>query len=504
MEKVVLEAGSKKSVVSILEGDKAIALLNEDAFRQQWSILLQAPGNTSVFQDASFVLPWYKENLQEYSPVIVVAFADGLLVGLLTLGREIHAAKGKPSNRLIGAGNFFALYQSWIVLPDYSLEFWNQGLQLLLKKIPGSLINLKFLPDVEIFRTMEHFPNFRRMTVLDKSYNPVLDFQVEGFEKIFGKRHFKSKINRLNRAGKVKFEKITDERELEKVFPQIAEYYSIRQGAAFNKTPYSQGVEDWQVFLEWLKSGVLNVTGLWLDEVLISLIIMINDYGKTAHLAGLITYSPRHAKLSPGLVHLYLASHLLKEDSFQHLKLSPGYDAYKERFSNRQEEIYELLISASQFQIIKRKLRILVRKVLLNRGIRPMEFDVWLSKMKSKWLNRIWGFPKRFKTGNMTFNELISKLDSLAGNSEDSLVNFDNQLLDSLLLVHDRTFHISRWEFLEDSLKRLEENEKFVAYVFKGELKVCIWYTGEAVTLQELSQVSLKGNVTKIFVSHDF
>jgi len=204
------------------------------------------------------------------------------------------------------------------------------------------------------------------------------------------------------------------------------------------------------------------------------------------------------------LVHLYLASHLLKEDSFQHLKLSPGYDAYKERFSNRQEEIYELLISASQFQIIKRKLRILVRKVLLNRGIRPMEFDVWLSKMKSKWLNRIWGFPKRFKTGNMTFNELISKLDSLAGKSEDSLVNFDNQLLDALLLVHDRTFHISRWEFLEDSLKRLEENEKFVAYVFKKELKVCIWYTGEAVTLQELSQVSLKGNVTKIFVSHDF
>jgi hypothetical protein len=504
LEKVVLGEDSIKLVVSILEGENAIAFMENEAFGLQVSSLLQECGNPSVFQDSSFILPWYKENLLKYSPVIVVSFSGDRLVGLLTLAREIHASNGKHCNRLIGAGNFYALYQSWNVLPEYSLDFWDKGIQPLLKKIPNCLINLKSLPDIKLFQSMEHFPKFKRMAVLEKFQNPVLDFKVEGYEKIFGKRHFKSKINRLNRAGNVKFEKITDFRVLEKIFPQIEQYYSIRQGAAFNKTPFPDGLQDWKVFLEWLKNDVLHVTGLWLDEDLIGAIIMINDFGTTAHLAGLITYSPRHAKLSPGLVHLYLVSQLLKEESYHHLKLSPGYDAYKDRFSNRQEEIYELLISKNQFQIIKRKLRVWFRKILLERGISPNEFEVLFSKTKSKWTNRLWGLLKRIRNRDLNVNDLLSRLNSLSFETKESFFEVNNQSLDALLLVDDKNFEVSRWEFLEDALNRLEENEKFITFISKGKLQVCIWYKGEEMTVHDLTSQNLEKKITKIFLSPDF
>jgi len=501
---VVLETYSKKVSVIISEGESAISLLQDEALSQQLPTLLRECGRPSVFQDSSFILPWYKENLQKFYPVIVVAYAGDRLVGMLTLAREIHTFRGSYCYKLVGAGNFFSLYQNWNVLDEYQLDFWNLGIQPLLKKMPGCIINLKCLPDIEIFQAMENFPKFRRMTVLEKFQNPVLDFKVEGYEKIFGKRHFKSKINRLNRAGNVKFEKITDFRVLEKIFPQIAQYYSIRQGAAFNKIPFPSGIQDWKVFLEWLKNDTLHVTGLWLDEVLIGAVMIINDFGKTAHLAGLITYSPRHAKLSPGLVHLYLVSQLLKEESFHHLKLSPGYDAYKDRFSNRQEEIYELLISRSQFQIIKRKLRGWFRKILLNRGIRPNDFEVLLSKAKSKWINRFWAFPKKFKKRKTSTNDLLSRLNSLSAKTEDTYIDFNNETLDALLLVDDKTFDVSRWEFLDDALKRLEENEKFISHIVKGKLQVCMWYKSGELTDQDLTIKNLEKKITKIFLSPNF
>jgi len=504
MKKGVLAKGYKRADVNILEGDKAVNFLQEKDFDRKITSLLQSFGKPSVFQDFTFILPWYRENLKKYSPVLLLAFDGDHLVGLLALARERHGPSGRLGKKLIGAGNFFALYQNWTVLPDYLLDFWEKGIQFLLKKNPSLFITLKCLPGLEIFQSMENFSDFKNMTVLEKFLNPVLDFQIEGFEKIFAKRHFKSKINRLNRAGDVKFEKITDAQLLENTFPKIAQYYSLRQGAAFNKIPYPNGDQDWNLFFEWFKYGILHVTGLWLDGVLIGAIIMINDYGKTAHLAGLITYSPHHAKLSPGLVHLYLASQMLKDESFDHLKLSPGYDAYKDRFSNRQEEVFELLISSNSFQIIKRKLRVRLRKVLLKKGIRPMEFEVWLSKTKSKLNNRLCWLFKNFNKKYSDFDKVLAKLESLNLMKKGIIPSLESQNLEELLLVEDCTFNVSRWEFLDDSLKRMEENERFLTLAVEGKLKFCIWYIGDEVKKDAplISDFGLK--ISKIYLAYDF
>jgi hypothetical protein len=95
-------------------------------------------------------------------------------------------------------------------------------------------------------------------------------------------------------------------------------------------------------------------------------------------------------------------------------------------------------------------------------------------------------------------------LNSLSAETEDSCIEYDNQSIDALLLVDDTTFDVCRWEFLEDALKRLEENEKFISYISEGKLKVCIWYKGLEMTDQDFIPQNLEKKITKIFMSPYF
>jgi hypothetical protein len=108
----------------------------------------------------------------------------------------------------------------------------------LLKEIPGCSINLKSLPNKGIYQAISNERGLKRMSVLEKHLNPVLDFVNEDYQKIFGKRHFRSKMNRLNRSGKVIFEKITSVDQLKSAMDSIEVFHNLRQGAAFNKTPF--------------------------------------------------------------------------------------------------------------------------------------------------------------------------------------------------------------------------------------------------------------------------
>jgi hypothetical protein len=234
-------------------------------------------------------------------------------------------------------------------------------------------------------------------------------------------------------------------------------------------------------------------------------IIMVNDFGKTGHLAGLIAYSPTHAKFSPGLVQLYQHAMLLKEENFQNMKLSPGYDAYKDRFSNKNEEIYELMISNSQFQLIKRRLRIRLRNILLSRGIRPMELEVeW-----SKWRSRVKKIPlkwwRKFRPKSISVIELVDRVEKSKALDQSIQMKLNQDKLESLLLATDGTFEVPRWEFLEDALHRLEENEHFVTWARAGQLLGCLWYTGDLVSgTDDLIEKERKGKITQIFISGQF
>jgi hypothetical protein len=500
-----LEKKSAEIIIETWEGSEAISKIDSPEFKKQWNLLVHHCGYGSVFQAPGFVIPWYRGNVKEFTPVVLVAFVNARLIGLLTLTRKLHDRDKEVRRRLVGAGNFYALYQTWIVEEPFVKEFWSKGVKNILDKYPGCVINLKSLPNTDILNELVYLPDFRTNTVLEKFHNPVLDFAAEGYDKIFAKRHFKSKINRLNKAGNVQFEKITTLEKLKSVFPTLTSFYALRQGAAFNKIPYLSHDEEMELFSAWFQEGILHMTCLWLDDSLIGAIAMMDDFGKTGHLAGFITYSPTHARFSPGLVQLYYHATLLKEEHFQNLKLSPGYDAYKDRFSNKYEEIHELMISKNGFQLAKRKLRIRFRKILLEKGIRPMELEVNLSKWRSKakkWPLKFW---RSLNANQISIAQIVEKIGSSQMKDPSFSVISNQDGLAALLFSDDSTFDVSRWEFLNDALTRLEKNERFLACSKGSKLLVCVWYTDDVIdSPNDLMELEKNGKISKIFISPHF
>jgi hypothetical protein len=242
-----------------------------------------------------------------------------------------------------------------------------------------------------------------------------------------------------------------------------------------------------------------------LNGELIAAVVTLNDFGITAHLAGLITYSPKHAKLSPGLVHLYLLGQMLRNESFQNLKLSPGNDAYKERFSNTHEELFEILISPSLAERIFRKIRVKARTIILKNGIRPMEVHVWFSKKNSMLINKWYRFWHQSKNLHLSTVSILEKLKIVSKSIHvKAEINLNSCKITDLLLIEDTCFEISKWQFLEDALKRLESQENCLTYVRDGRLRLCIWYVGTIKSVMDLDELLRQDELTKIYISRYF
>ncbi|MCH6236771.1 GNAT family N-acetyltransferase [Cognataquiflexum rubidum] len=463
------------SQVRFLEGDSGLKELYDSNLLRQWNHLMQCSSVYSVFQSPDFVLPWLEENKKEYSPLILLMYLNGSLIGLLPLARKIDIKSGKLSKHLVGSGHFYALYQTWLLVEGYEDIFWEKGLLGLINHIPGCEINLKSLPNLESFKKMASNNKVFKYSVIEKYHNPILGFKLDDYQKIINKRHFKAKFNRVNKSGELLFEHLNSLERLQLALNHVEVFHNLRQGAAFNKIPFPLNKEEINIFMEWFKMGILHATALWLDGELIGAIIMIKDGDHTVHLAGLITYSPFHSKYSPGLVHLYLLVLRLKEEGINYLKLSPGNDSYKERFSNESEELFELLISRNRLSLLKRKFRIPIRNLLLRKGIRPMDISVWIDKKRASIKNRWF----KLRIGNIhkevDWIHFLGKFEKFNENKILGEIELRVMDISQLLLVDDYTFEICRWEFLNDALKRLEENQIFYTITKNNRLIFCVW-----------------------------
>ena len=75
--------------------------------------------------------------------------------------------------------------------------------------------------------------------------------------------------------------------------------------------------------------------------------------------------------------------------------------------------------------------------------------------------------------------------------------------LKSLLIATDQTFGLSRWSFLNDSLKRLENNERFLTISENNKLFACIWFHSTAQQ-EDIDQILKNGNISCKYVSKEF
>jgi len=492
--------------IDFYQGEKVLELMREEGFASEWNKLLDSCPWGSVFQNLNFVHDWYKNYKDKYLPVLIVARSGSQLVGFLPLAIENYfTSKSKKKLKLFGAGHFFALYQSWICKDEDFEKFGESIFRELNLRYPSHSLNLKFIPpQIPISRLMK-IPYLKSNAVLETYRNPVLNYQSE-YQSIFKKRHFRAKFNRINRAGKLVFKRVLDKETLEPILQKIEVFQDLRQGAQFNKSPFQTDPIQKKMFMDWMENGMLYVVVLMLDDEIVGALILANDNNKIAHLSGLISFNPIYGKFSPGLINLYLLGQKLQEEGFQQLKFSPGYDQYKDRFNNENEEITELFVNGN---FAKRQVRILKRRyraILIQKGYRPLDIYVKINKSISFFKKQIrnilfrpiFYFLKGVKDNEISSNEFLKK------NIELKKLRF-NQLED-LLYFDENNFKITRWEFLKDALKRIENGQSFYTYIEKNQLLACIWIEDKGDDQKvklELKPKYWSGRVLKVYFNKE-
>ncbi len=189
----------------------------------------------------------------------------------------------------------------------------------------------------------------------------------------FAKKSNKSRFNRLKKLGKLEFRQLTDSTELERVFDDLIAYYDFRQGAVNHSTPFREDPQKRRFHTDLFASaqGEAYITATYLDERLIAAFWGAVS-GKTVHL-GMLIHSPFLAEHSPGKLHIMqLSEHLLKVGK-DVLDLTPGGDAWKERFANAHDKVAEAIVYRSQWTRIQD--RHACRTVSMGQALRIPSWD---------------------------------------------------------------------------------------------------------------------------------
>lgn len=458
--------------LQLLEGDKVIGILSDEAFVDQYNQLFGNCPYKTIFQSLDFVYSWYTAQIKEFHPVAILEFEqDKLKAALwLAIGKNKQGKHKKSNAKLIGAGEYDAEYQTWLVEKGHEGMFLPLAFKALFKKFPKSKIIFRFVPHIESLEWIQSDNYWQKFTVIQPYHRPLLQMNHPDYKEVYKKRHLKAKYNRFSKAGHMELIEVKDLDHFIQIYDKIMLLLDFRQGALFNKTPSQDNPNRKNLFITLFKQNLLHVSVLTLDQDITSCIIGMKD-GTWMHLAGLITYSPFYGKLSPGLVHIYVLGKLLEDQGYQYFDLTPGDDGYKERMASNADEVYELTVTHDTRFKLKRSLRKYFHELLLSRGIRPMSFNLALQRKK---------YHLSFRLRNIK-SQLFKPSNPAAKKTADMARSLETPVLEKNkiehLLLYQESFGNSRWSFLEDAFSRIQEGENFFSSIHDGSLIYCQWFS---------------------------
>ena len=284
--------------------------------------------------------------------------------------------------------------------------------------------------------------------------------------------------NRLSRLGDLRFERVRSSADLALIIDDLIAFYDLRQGATNDVVPF-QG--------DSLKKGfhlalsrhhdLLHVSLLRAGSELISALVGVAD-GRTFSL-GMAMFSPFRASYSPVTVHLLMLVELLHQEGFQALDLTPGDDAFKQRFASDHDQVRTLTIyfrpsSWLRHRAFQRSQRLLVSGAsTLRLPLRDVRAS--LSKLArvgptgllASVKGRIAGITSRFWSTAETRVYALSVAEAGALGAE---ARMQRDRAASLLAFQPRFGWQTRQRFLSDSLKKIERGHHLYSEVTDGVL----------------------------------
>ena len=480
----------KRKVVMLYTGDEARALFSKESFLSDWDALYDACPWATFFQSRIFVTTWYNVYRSKYLPIIVVAEYGGRLTGLLTLAIGLSNTK---KGRIVGAGQFEAEYQSWLTEPSESDGFIKAALLKVLQQFPHSPIHLRHVTSQASLQWTNE-PYWKKRCVLEPYRRPLMYMSDPEVDKIFRKSEFRKKRNRLQKKGKVEFERITSKKEFEAIWDDIMVMYDFRQGAKFNLAQFRNEPLKSAFYLSLFEQGQLHVTVLKVNGQLLAAtaIMSTRDW---VHLQGINIHVPFNADYySPGLVQFIMLGQMLASEGVAVLDLTPGGDFYKDRLATRHDEVNEVVISNSYLYRLKRELRQRYFERLRKAGKWPM--GTMLAMRKKGYLLKA-RVRQVMKQGIV--KSMIGKMRDVTNPPKDKMYVINASVLSSsvemlpvnkdslhdMLCYEAKGAHVSRWEFLEEAMLRFEKGGSAYSYSEEGRLLACAWVKASSNTSED-------------------
>ena len=459
----------------VLVGEEVINLISDQEFRLSLDRLYNACPWSTVFQSKEFVSTWYQLYYPSYQAVLVKAEQEGNLVGLLTLTKQ---AKNKI---IMVAGLGGAEYQTWLATSECGELFIQEALSRVFALFPGHNVNFYNTPPETPLLWTKTNEKWRQRIFLKPLKRPLMDLRNPEVSQLFRKKQFREKTNRLRRLGELKFERVTDPEHFALLLDDLTAQSDFRKGAKYNFFQFETDPFGKQFLLELFKKGILHTSVLRLDGQVIASIAAPAGK-KWVHLAGLNTHSPLYARHSPGLINFIMLGQLLIEEDMDTFDLTPGGDAYKERLATSQDQVHELYISGILETRIKKSLiepmLSVVKSGLKRKGLTPRLLKYEILKIKERLaLAKQLGLKKHLswhylRKGNAAQAKICKFM--LTKLHRQYFIKVNDVL--ALLCYKSGQGIYSRWDFLEDAMRRFELGEQVYTLMENEQLLICIWH----------------------------
>ena len=464
-------------VATLLRGSKARTALTDGAFLAAWTELQHHSPHATVFQAPAFALAWYGAYAQEWEPVIVITSQDGRggLLGLWAL------AYRSSDRTLVHVGAHQAEYHAWLARPGEDAAYLAAAWTALRRDLPFRQLLCKYLPALHLTDTLVSVLG-RNRVAFRRHERPLARLDAADIRASFAKKGNKSRFNRLKRLGAIEFRRITQREELEAKLDALIDFYDFRQGAVNHSVPFREDPRKRAFHLALFDAAGEDIifTATLLDGRPIAGFWGLAS-GETAHL-GMLIHSPFLAEHSPGKLHVMQLSERLLAEGRTVLDLTPGGDAWKERFANDHDEVAEAVLYASPathhrdaaLEALGRTARTLLGWV----GISPARARAAAALLRKASPARVLRKLRAWVGESREFRVYRADRNLAQRCTEDPRLRRDD--LADLLLFRPGEPWQSRDGFLSAALERLEQGQSAFTIRLEGQLAHCGWMAAQS------------------------
>lgn len=464
-------------VATLLRGPEARAALTDGTFIAAWTELHRHSPHATAFQAPAFACAWYSAYAEEWEPVIVITSRDGRggLVGLWAL------AYRAADWTLVHVGAHQAEYHAWLAQPSEDAAFLATAWTAIRRDLPFRRLQCKYLPAPHLADTLAVALG-RNRVAFRRHARPLAWLDTEDIRASFAKKSNKSRFNRLKRLGALEFRRITQREELEAALDALIDFYDFRQGAVNRSVPFREDPRKRAFHLALFEAAGedLVFTATLLDGHPIAGFWGLAS-GAMAHL-GMLIHSPFLAEHSPGKLHVMQLSERLLEQGRTALDLTPGGDAWKERFANDHDEVAEALLYASSMirlrEAVLESMGRAARNLLSWVRITPAQARTAVALLSKASPARVVRKLRAWAGENREFRVYRADRALARRHAADPGVRC-NDLADLLLFQPCESWQ-SRDSFLSAALERLEQGQSAFTISLEGKLAHCGWMAAQS------------------------